>query len=567
MREKIKHGRSTNMLLGEDLSITYNTNPYNKKKIPSNGLGWLHTLVVGTTGTGKSRYYVKPNIYSLPTDPLTGRAISMVITDPKGELLNDCGLFLKEHGYEVRVFNLFEMEKSDCYNPFAYVRSQQDIAVQVVGAIVENMTLGKEQGDHWSITASYVITSVCSYVYYELQYKEANLTSVATLLATRYATDDRSSVYDSLMEALEEEKGADHPAVMYYHKITARGDELGSILSTASKCLGVFAQRSIQIMTNTDSLELNRIGDRPTALFVVTPPDTKVFNFLVSLMYSQLFTVLSKKANIEYKNDGQTLPHKVWMILDEFANSGKIPDFDTKITLLRSVGIFCSIIVQAPSQIEALYEKTAGTIMSNCSITLFLGAPGNTLKDDSAANFISKNLDFKTIRTESYSLSYQGGTRIPQMTTSVQAQKRELMTPSEVKQMEADKCIILLGGQFPIITKKRQCLETCMNYDIAREIKEKNPPLERRTEDTYQLGRSLSDKIEKEQDMAREEELKVKRIFEEIDQKERKEEEIRRVEEIVRESVKSLSKTPNIRGICAVPLKEAFREEELTLRC
>ena len=554
------HGRSTNMLLGENLSITYNTNPYNKKNIPANGLGWLHTLVIGGTGTGKSRYYVKPNIYSLPTDPVTGKAISMVITDPKGELLNDCGTFLKEHGYEVRVFNLFEMNKSDCYNPFAYIRTQQDISV-LVGAIVENMTNGKDQGDHWSTTATYVLTSICSYVYYEIDYSEANLSSVVSLLETWSPTDDKSSIYDAIMEDLEEEKGSDHPALMYYHKITARGEELGSILSTASKCLGVFAQRSIRIMTNTDSMELDKIGDRPSALFVITPPDTKVFNFLVSLMYSQLFTVLTSKANKEYKDFRQTLPHKVWMILDEFANTGKIPEFDVKITLLRSVGIFCSIIVQAPSQIEALYEKTAGTIMSNCSITLFLGSSGNTSKDDSAANFISKNLDYKTIRTESYSISYHKGDNTPQINTSVQAQKRELMTPSEVKRMKSDECIILLGGQFPILTKKRQQLDSCMNYDIAKEIIESQPSFARHTKDTYRLGRSYSEGIRKIQDKARAEELEFKEEFEKIDEMERMDS---KNAAQLSNSVVPLEKTPNLKGVGGIVLQEEiYREEEL----
>lgn len=516
---KNRHGRSTNFLLGEDFSLTFNNNPYNKFGLQDNGLGWIHNLVIGATGTGKSRYFVRPNIYSLPTDPITGRAISMVITDPKGELLTDTGAFLEAHGYIVKVFNLFQMDVSDCYNPFAYIRNEQDIAVLVQG-VVANMGEGKNQGDHWEANARYVLQGIISYIYYEMPYTEANFGTVLKLLNMWESSesDGFMSDYDYLIEALAEEKGEDHPAVTWRRKVSAKGSELASIISTAQTVTGVFNQAAIRTMTETDSMELDKVGDRPTALFILTPPTTKAFNFLAALMYTQLFTLLQNKANLDYKNQGMTLPHKVWFILDEFANIGKIPDFDVQITLIRSAGMFCSIIVQSPSQIEAIYDKIASTIMSNCSITLFLGAPGNTPKDDSAADYISRNLGQKTIQAESTSVNYDKSSSNPHISHSYAATQRPLMTTDEVKRLPNDECIILLGGSKPIRTKKIQQLEQCMNYDIYKKIGNYDIIEKKSTKVTYIEGRNKSAMIEKIQDQCRADEELNKKEFLRINQ-------------------------------------------------
>lgn len=515
-----KHGRSTNILLADGLDLTFNNNAYNKQKLQSNGLGWIHQLIIGATGTGKSRYFVRPNIYSLPTDPITGRAISIVVTDPKGELLSDCGAFLEEHGYVVKVFNLFDMQHSDCYNPFAYVREENDVAVLVNG-IVANMGEGKNAGDHWEANASYVLKSICYYIYYELNYKDSNFGTVLKLLNEWESSenDDFKSPYDIRMEDLEKDKGSDHAAVVWWKKVSAKGNELSSIISTAQTITGIFAQTAIRTMTSTDSMELDKVGDRPTALFIITPPTTKVFNFLAALMYTQLFTLLQNKANKDYKDQGMTLPHKVWFILDEFANVGKIPDFDVQITLIRSAGMFCSIIVQSPSQVEAIYDKITPTILSNCSITLFLGAPGNTQKDDSAADFISKNLGNKTIQAEGTNVDYTQNSHNPKITHSYSATQRPLMTPDEVKRLPGDECIILLGGQKPIRAKKIQQLERCMNYDIFKEIGTYNADAKKSTTLTYKEGREKSDEIEELQRQCRAAELAAKTGFAEIDAK------------------------------------------------
>ena len=451
---------------------------------------------------------------------MTGRAISLVITDPKGELLDDCGAFLETHGYVVKVFNLFDMGRSDCYNPFAYIREENDVAV-LVGGIVVNMGEGKNQGDHWEANARYVLNSICYYIYYEKDYQESNFATVLQLLNEWESSekDEFRSAYDRRMEELEDRKGADHAAVVWWRKVSAKGQELSSIISTAQTITGIFAQTAIRTMTATDSMELDRVGDRPTALFIITPPTTKVFNFLAALMYTQLFTLLQNKANRDYREQGRVLPHKVWFILDEFSNIGKIPDFDIQITLIRSAGMFCSIIVQSPSQIEAIYDKITPTILSNCSITLFLGASGNTQKDDSAADFISRNLGNMTIAAESSNVDYTANSHNPKITRSYNATQRPVMTPDEVKRLPADECIILLGGQFPVRAKKIRQLEKCMNYDVFLEVGHYRTGERKNTTLTYQEGRERSAEIEEIQQKCRDAEAEKKKAFDEIDRK------------------------------------------------
>mgnify|MGYP003258040236 CR=1 FL=1 len=520
---KCKHGRATNIQLAEGVSLTFNSQEYNKLNLPCNGLGWMHQAVIGGTGTGKSRAYVRPNIYSLPTDPLTGRAISMVITDPKGELLNDTGAFLEAHGYEVKVFNLFQMDKSDCYNPFAYIHSENDVAVLVDG-LVANMSSEKDKGDHWIANATAVLKSICYYIYYELPINEANFASVLNLLNLWDSSeddDDFKSEYDMIMDKLEQEKGPEHTAVVWRKSVSAKGRELGSIISTASTICSIFNQSAIRTLTETDSMELDKIGDRPTALFVITPPTTRAFNFLAALMYTQLFTLLSNKANLTYKDQGMTLPHKVWFILDEFANVGKIPDFDVQITLIRSAGMFCSIIVQSPSQLEAIYKEITPTIMSNCSIILFLGSSGSADKDSAAADFISKNLGTKTIQAENTTVNWDHGSR--QISRSYGPNQRPLMTPDEVKRLPAEDCIIMIGGQKPIRAKKNMKLEQCLNYDIYKKIGNYDLDHKKATAITYVEGREKSDEIQKQQDLERQAEFTRRKEFKAINSKYAKE--------------------------------------------
>lgn len=518
-KKPCKHGRATNIQLAQGVTLTLNSQTYNKLNLPSNGLGWMHQLIIGATGTGKSRSYVRPNIYSLPTDPLTGRAISLVVTDPKGDLLNDTGAFLEAHGYVVKVFNLFDMSKSDCYNPFAYIHSENDVAV-LVDALVTNMSSEKDKGDHWIANATAVLKSIFYYIRYEVDYAEANFATVLQLLnmwGSSEDDDDYKSEYDLIMDRLEQEKGPEHTAVVWRKSVSAKGRELGSIISTASTICSIFNQSAIRTMTETDSMELDKVGDRPTAVFICTPPTSSAFHFLAALMYTQLFTLLQNKANQDYRDQGQTLPHKVWVILDEFANTGKIPSFDMLITLVRSAGIFFSIIVQSPSQIEAVYKDITPTIVSNCSILIFLGSNGHADKDTSAADFISKNLGSKTIQAENTSVSYSHGEK--QISRSYGPNQRPLMTPDEVKRLSDKECIIMIGGQKPIRAMKNMKLEECMNYDIYKKIGNYDIDHKKATSVTYIEGREKSAEIQKQQDLERQAEFARRKEFKAINSK------------------------------------------------
>ena len=259
------------------------------------------------------------------------------------------------------------------------------------------------------------------------------------------------------------------------------------------------------------------MGDRPTALFICTPPTTRAFNFLAALMYTQLFTLLQNKANLDYKDQGQTLPHKVWFILDEFANIGKIPDLDVQITLIRSAGMFCSIIIQAPSQLEAMYKDITPTIVSNCSILIFLGSNGHADKDSSAADFISKNLGTKTIQAENTSISYSHGEK--QISRSYGPNQRPLMTPDEVKRLPDNECIIMIGGQKPIRALKNAKIEECMNYDIYQKIGNYDYNHKKATSVTYIEGREKSEAIQKQQDLERQTEFARRKEFKAINSK------------------------------------------------
>ena len=263
-------------------------------------------------------------------------------------------------------------------------------------------------------------------------------------------------------------------------------------------------------------MELDKIGDRPTALFVITPPTTRAFNFLAALMYTQLFTLLQNKANLTYKDQGMTLPHKVWFIwmnLRRRKNSGSgYPDYPYQVRWY-----VCSIIVQAPSQLEAIYDKITPTIVSNCSILLFLGSSGHADHDSSAADFISKNLGQKTIQAENVSVSYHQGSK--QLSYSYSPTQRPLMTSDEVKRLPAEDCLILIGGQKPIRAKKNMRLEQCLNYDLYKKIGNYDLDYKKATSVTYIEGREKSEAIQKQQDLERQAEYARRKEFKAINSK------------------------------------------------
>lgn len=283
-QEKMNIGHETNFLAGQNTKITFNTW---KTRLGSNNV-----LIIGGTGTGKSRYMVRPNVYSLPVDEKTGKPMSFIFTDPKGELVHDLAGFLEANGYLIKIFNLVNQEFSDCYNPFRYLHTSDDVLI-MIDAVVENANGGKSASDpHWTNSAKSILNSIAYYVFYELSAKEQNFTSVSELLnmcGSSEDDDDYKSDYDIALDELAEDPnnqwGEDHPAIQWRRKVQAKGREMSSILSTASTAVRLFASRSIKHLTDVDTMQLDLVGDRPTAVFLVIPTTNSTYNFLISMFY------------------------------------------------------------------------------------------------------------------------------------------------------------------------------------------------------------------------------------------------------------------------------------------
>lgn len=510
-------GRETNILLAQNVKVSYNTW---KTRLGSNNV-----LLIGGTGEGKSRNTIKPNVYSLPTDPKTGKAMSMIFTDPKGELYQDTAGFLEANGYVTKIFNLNAdgMAYSDCYNPFRYVTTADSLMV-MVDSVVSNANGGKTPSDpHWTNTAKSLLNSICYAVYYEFPFAQQNFGTVSELLNMCWAVEEDSNDvcdYDLWLDSLKETSpyGSQHPAIVWRHKVAAHGSEMSSVISTAQSAVRVFASKQIQRLTSVDTVALDEIGDRPTAIYLCIPTTNDTYSFLLGLMYTQLFESLYNKAQGVY--DG-ALPHHVILWLDEFANIGKIPGFDRKIATFRSVNISAVIVVQSPNQIETLYEKAYQDIMDNVHQTIFIGSGGQGEK--AATAWVSKALGQKTIMAEQTSVRHaQGGINmlgIDDRTAehSYSAVQRLLMTQDEVYRLPPDDCLVFIKGQKPFHDKKID-LDTCLNYGsdlftepgkFGRKLKPefvfraKGEGARVRTVDRYREGVEAASKIDAEQLKAR----------------------------------------------------------------
>lgn len=507
-------GRETNLLLSRNIKVSYNT--------WLSGLGSLNCLVIGGTGEGKSRGFVKPNVYALPVDPRDKRPVSFVFTDPKGELCRDTAGFLEANGYRIRVFNISEQRFSDCYNPFRYIRSADSLLV-MVDSVVENANGGRNPPDpHWTNSARSLLNSVCYAVYYEFAFRDQNFTTVSELLNMCGASegdDSYRSDYDIWLDHLAETSrmGEEHPAVVWRKKVSATGREMSSILSTAQTAVRLFASREIQRLTGVDTLEMDTIGDRPTAFYIIIPTTNSTYNFLVSLLYTQLFESLYFRAQNVF---GGSLPHHVTFFQDEFANVGKIPDFEKKIATFRSVNISTCMIVQSTNQVETLYDRAAADILDNVHQTVFIGSGGQG--ERSATRWVSNALGTKTVQSEQTSVRASGGPGMFGMDGSTvehsySATQRQLMTPDELYRLAPDRCIVMVKGQKPFLDYKIDP-DTCLNFRSDRfseqgkhgrrlkqeflyPVNDMDParPARKRTSDSYRLGLEQSARTDEEQ--------------------------------------------------------------------
>lgn len=399
-----------------------------------------NVMIVGGSGSGKTRFELKPNILQANC--------SYVITDPSGEILEAMGEFLKRQGYEVKVFNLVQMEHSCSYNPFAYIRNEEGVLTMITALIKNTTPPNAMQSDpFWEKAETALLQALCFYLYYECNIEDRSFSSVMRLLRCAEVRDGQSdyvSTLDIMFNDLKE-KNPEHIAVRQYAVFKqAAGKTAQSILVSCAVRLTIFNMRSIENLTSVDNIDLSSIGDKPTALFCITPIVDTTFNFLVAMLYTQLFETLYFHAENHCK--GKRLPVHVRFLLDEFANIGTIPDFEQKLSTMRKYEISCTIILQNLSQLKTLYKDSWETITGNCDTFIFLGG-----QEESTLKYVSEKLGKETIKTQNSSRNYgrQGGSSL-----SYNAAGRELMTPDEISKMSTSECIVFIRTTLPFRNKK-----------------------------------------------------------------------------------------------------------------
>ena len=425
-----------NILLTQTERLTMNSRP----KLPKYARN-KNVIVIGGSGSGKTRFYVKPNLMQMT------RKVSYVVTDPKGTIIVECGRMLVRHGYRIKVFNTINFNKSMHYNPFRYIRSEKDI-LKLVNTIIAN-TKGegeKSTEDFWVKAERLLYTALIGYIWYEAPEEEQNFSTLLEFInasETREDDEEFKNAVDELFEELEAEN-PEHFAVRQYRKYKlAAGKTAKSILISCGARLAPFDIAEIRELTSYDEMELDLLGDRKTAMFVIISDTDDTFNFLVAIMYSQLFNLLCDRADDLY---GGRLPYHVRLLLDEFSNIGQIPKFDKLIATIRSREISASIILQSQSQLKTIYRDAAETILGNCDTVLFLGG-----KESSTLKEISETLGKETI--DLYNTSDTRGQN-PSYGMNYQKTGHELMSRDELAVMPGDKCILQLRGVRPFYSDK-----------------------------------------------------------------------------------------------------------------
>ena len=442
-----------NILLTQTERLTMNGRPANPKYARNKNV-----LVIGGSGSGKTRFYVKPNLMQMHS--------SYCVTDPKGTIVLECGKMLEDNGYEIKILNTINFKKSMKYNPFAYLRSEKDILKLVQTIIANTKGEGEKAGeDFWVKAEKLYYTALIGYIFYEAPREEKNFATLLDMIdASEVREDDETYMnpIDRLFEALEK-KEPTHFAVKQYKKYKlAAGKTAKSILISCGARLAPFDIQELRDLMKEDELELDTLGDRKTALFVIISDTDDTFNFVVSIMYSQLFNLLCDKADDEY---GGRLPVHVRCLLDEFANIGLIPKFEKLIATIRSREISASIILQAQSQLKAIYKDNADTIVGNCDSTLFLGG-----KEKTTLKELSETLGKETI--DLYNTSE---TRSNQKSFGLNYQKtgKELMSQDEITVMDGGKCIFQLRGVRPFLSDKFDITKH-KNYKFLEDYDKKN---------------------------------------------------------------------------------------------
>ena len=414
----------------------------NRPKNPANARN-KNVLIIGGSGSGKTRFWLKPNLLQMHS--------SYVVTDPKGSIVIECGNALLKHGYNIKIFNTINFRKSMHYNPFAYIHSEKDILKLVTTLIANTKGDGKAGDEFWTKAETLLYCALIGYIHYEAPVEEQNFSTLIEFLnAMEVREDDEEfqNPVDLMFEALEKKK-PNHFAVRQYKKYKlAAGKTAKSILISCGARLAVFDIAELREVTSYDELELDTLGDRKTALFLIMSDTDDSFNFLISMCYTQLFNLLCEKADDVY---GGRLPVHVRCLIDECANIGQIPKLEKLVATIRSREISACLVLQAQSQLKAIYKDNADTIIGNMDTSIFLGGKEPTTLKELAAVLGKETIDTYNTgesrgRETSHSLNYQ-------------KLGKELMSQDELAVMDGGKCILQLRGVRPFLSDK---------YDITR---------------------------------------------------------------------------------------------------
>lgn len=428
-----------------------------------------NVLIVGGSGSGKTRFWLKPNLMQCHS--------SYVITDPKGSIVVECGKLLQREGYKIKILNTINFKKSMHYNPFTYIKSEKDILKLVTTLIANTKGEGKAGDDFWVKAETLLYTALIGYIYFEAPEHEQNFSTLIEFInasEVREDDEDFKNPVDLMFDALEE-KDPQHFAVRQYKKYKlAAGKTAKSILISCGARLAPFDIKELRELTAYDEMELDTLGDRKTALFIIISDTDDTFNFLVSMAYTQLFNLLCDKADDVY---GGRLPVHVRCLIDEAANIGQIPKLEKLMATIRSREISACLVLQAQSQLKALYKDNADTIVGNCDSMIFLGGKEKTTLKDLSETLGKETIDmFNTSDTRgsqrSYGLNYQ-------------KLGKELMSIDELAVMDGGKCILQLRGVRPFLSDKYDITQH-PNYRYLSDFDKRN---------TFNIEKYLSTKL------------------------------------------------------------------------
>ncbi|MDI3477410.1 MAG: type secretion system protein VirD4 [Thermoanaerobacterium sp.] len=445
----------------------------NRPKNPKNARN-KNALIVGGSGSGKTRFWLKPNLMQCHS--------SYVVTDPKGSIVVECGKLLQREGYKIKILNTINFKKSMHYNPFAYIRSEKDILKLVTTLIANTKGEGKAGDDFWVKAETLLYTALIGYIYFEAPEHEQNFSTLIEFINASEVREDDEDFQNpvDLMFAQLEEKDPQHFAVRQYKKYKlAAGKTAKSILISCGARLAPFDIKELRELTAYDEMELDTLGDRKTALFIIISDTDDTFNFLVSMAYTQLFNLLCDKADDVY---GGRLPVHVRCLIDEAANIGQIPKLEKLMATIRSREISACLVLQAQSQLKALYKDNADTIIGNCDSMIFLGGKEKTTLKDLSETLGKETIDmFNTSDTRgsqrSYGLNYQ-------------KLGKELMSMDELAVMDGGKCILQLRGVRPFLSEKYDITKH-PNYKYLSDFDKRN---------TFNIEKYLSTKLKPKPD-------------------------------------------------------------------